>query len=384
MKLADLQDKRAGIFAAADKLVRAARESGKDLAGAELEQYNNHIAEIRRLDPLIARCQEVSAMTAPRNPIAKPGAGMLGMEQPVDGFHAGLGEYIRTGRIMAADVPLTVGSGGGTESVGVTIPTSVLDAIAAYRNVDSFALAGARILQTPDTNALTLPVISSGPAASSFTEGQSATESAPFELDGFTLGGTKYSRLVKASEESLMNSSIPLAQTIVAELASGIAQTFTAAITTALLAALNDNASVLVAKGSNDTYTTLLSLLHSIPPRFAAPTNKWMVSRETLSLIKDARATSAGTPFFSAESGQIFGRDSVVNDSLTAGVVVFGDWQNGVVIRKSPFGLLRLNEAFASEGKVGFKGTQWLDQGFLCELSDVAVQPLYFTKLLGS
>ena len=178
-----------------------------------------------------------------------------------------------------------------------------------------------------------------------------------------------------------MNSALPLQEMIIQELASGIATSFTSVITAAMVTALTANSNVLVAEGSNDIYKTLLSLMHVIPPRFALPTNKWMLSRATLAKIKDCRATSSGVPFFNPESGQIFGKDSVINDNLTGGRVVFGDWNSGAIIRKSPFFLLPLREAFSSTGEVGFKATQWVDSHFLCELSGVTNQPLYQTVL---
>jgi HK97 family phage major capsid protein len=295
-------------------------------------------------------------------------------------FGTEMQSYMRGG-IQALSTPIHVGTGAGVESVGVTIPTTILNALAAYGNVDSFALAGARQIGTEDTNPLTLPVISSGAATSTFAEGASAVDSQPFNLDSFTFGGTKYSRLVKASEEALMNSAIDLSGTITDELANGVASTFTAAITTALLTALTGNANVLVAEGSNDIYKTLGSLLHAIPTRFAGPTNKWMLSRATLAKVKDLRADGSGVPLFDPVSGQIFARDVILNDSLSGGQVVYGEWSAGAYVRKTPFRIQRLVEAFASTGEIGFKATQWLDSKFLASLAGVTNQPLFYTVL---
>ena len=43
----------------------------------------------------------------------------------------------------------------------------------------------------------------------------------------------------------------------------------------------------------------------------------------------------------------LFERDVVLNDNFSGGQVAYGDWNNGVVIRKSPFFLLPLREAFS-------------------------------------
>jgi HK97 family phage major capsid protein len=251
----------------------------------------------------------------------------------------------------------------------------------AYFNLDSFAQAGARQLFTDNTIPLVMPVVSGGAAASSYTEGTAPGASQPFQMDSFTFGGVKYSRLVKVSDEALMNSALPLQGAILDELTAAIATTFTAAITATMLTALTANSGVLVAEGTNDIYKTLGSLLHAIPPRFAMPTNKWMLSRATLAKIKDQRATGSGVPFFDPATNQIFQKDVVINDNLTGGQVVYGDWVDGAIIRKSPFILFPLREAYSQSGEVGFRATQFLDQHFLAELPAVPNQPLYYTVL---
>lgn len=381
---------------AASKIVDGASAKGKDLSGAALADYNHHADQLKSLnkdyDGWLAKAE--STADSPFNPGGSTSEGQpqwgfqpaAGMKTPaavavdLNRFSSEMQSYMRGG-IQALSTPIHVGTGAGVESVGVTIPTSILTALAAYNNVDSFALAGARQIGTDDTNPMTLPVVSSGAAASTFAEGASSVDSQPFNLDSFTFGGTKYSRLVIASEESLMNSAIDLSGTITDELANGVASTFTAAITAALLTALTGNTNVLVAEGSNDIYKTLGSLLHAIPTRFAGPSNKWMLSRATLAKVKDIRATGSGVPLFDPVANQIFGRDIVLNDSLSGGQVVYGEWSAGAYVRKTPFRVQRLVEAYASTGSVGFKATQWLDSKFLASLAGVTNQPLFYTVL---
>jgi HK97 family phage major capsid protein len=392
----ELQTKTAAIL-------NAAIAAGRGMNKTEQEQYDNNIATLETLNKQIechaegavwgepgdrseVRVTPYGRVAAPEQPWGlRPSASVKSsapVATPVDlnRFASEMQSYMRGG-IQALSTPIHVGTGAGVESVGVTIPTSILTALAAYGNVDSFALAGARQIATDDTNPLTLPVVSSGAVASTFAEGASAVDSQPFNLDSFTFGGTKYSRLVKASEEALMNSAIDLSGTITDELANGVASTFTAAITTAMLTALTGNANVLVAQGENDFYTTLGSLLHAIPTRFAGPSNKWMLSRTTLAKVKDLRADGSGTPLFDPVSGQIFGRDVILNDSLSGGQVVYGEWSAGAYVRKTPFRIQRLVEAFSSTGEIGFKATQWLDSKFLASLAGVTNQPLFYTVL---
>lgn len=387
-------------------ILNAAIAAGSGMNKAEQEQYDGHVAQIQTLGKQIELHAQNAVLLAPGETapgvIVQPyGGGSPSPEQQPWGFRPAASvkpsvpvsasvdlnrfgsemQAFMRGGIQALSTPIHVGTGAGVESVGVTIPTSILNALAAYGNVDSFALAGARQFGTEDTNPLTLPVVSSGAATSTFAEGASAVDSQPFNLDSFTFGGTKYSRLVKASEEALMNSAIDLSGTITDELANGVASTFTAAITTAMLAALTGNANVLVAEGSNDIYKTLGSLLHAIPTRFVGPSNKWMLSRATLAKVKDVRADGSGVPLFDPVANQIFGRDIVLNDSLSGGQVVYGEWSAGAYVRKTPFRLQRLVEAFASTGEIGFKATQWLDSKFLASLAGVTNQPLFYTVI---
>jgi HK97 family phage major capsid protein len=400
-----MRKERAFALDAATEL-RARLAAGKELSAFEqtaLQEYEKTVVE---LTPKIAERESSGTL---RQLVQANGPGFLfenrsaspennhnphalkpainGVQVPhvdMSRFNMELGDFMR-GKIMAsADTPIYIGTGvTGTESVGATVPTEVLAYVAAYFNLDSFALAGARQLNTDNTIPLSLPVVSGGPAASTFAEGSSATNSQPFVMDAFTFKGTKYSRLVKVTEEALMNSAIPLQGAILDELSAGIATSFTAAITGAMLTALTANSGVLVAQGAHDYYTTLGSVLHSIPPRWAAPNNRWMLSRATLAKVKDLRATSSGVPMFDPATNQIFSRDVVINDNLTGGQVVFGNWEGGAIIRKSPFILLPLREAYASTGETGFKATQFLDQHFLCEfpVTDCPNQPLYYTVL---
>ncbi len=394
MRLMEMKQERHAALNAADAIVAKAEADGKrQLTAEETKLFDVHMAEVEHLNARIKPIEAQNTIFKMFNgtPFLDGGVRPAKTKAPLvngapvpavdlERFNVELGDFMR-GTITASDTPVFIGTGGGVESVGATVPTEVLAYVPAYYNLDSFALAGARQINTDNTIPLVLPVVSGGAAASTYNEGAAPTNSQPFQMDSFTFHGTKYSRLVKVSDEALMNSAIPLQGAILDELTAGISTTFTGAVTTALLAALAANSGVLVAEGANDIYKTLGSVMHSIPPRWAAPTNAWMLSRTTLAKIKDQRASTSGVPLFDPTTNQVFSKNVVINDNLTGGQVVFGNWESGAIIRKSPFYLFPMREAFASSGEVGFRATQWLDQHFLCELSDVPNQPLYYTVL---
>jgi HK97 family phage major capsid protein len=380
----------------AEAILKVAEAAHRDMNAAEYSLFNTHMDAAKAFEPEIQRRESQNTMmTAFGGPLGIFDVGRSRPTEPrtvtvngapvpsvdMERFNMELGAFMRGGMSAVVDTPVYVGTGAGVESVGSTIPTQVLAYLSAYYNLDSFALAGARQINTDNTTPLSMPIISAGAAASTYAEGAAPANSQPFNVDSFVFNGAKYSRLVKVSDEALMNSAIPLQGAILDELTASIATSFTAAITTAMLAALTANSGVFVSQGANDYYKTLGSVMHAIPPRFAQPTNKWMVSRATLAKIKDQRATGSGVPLFDPSTNQIFQKNVVINDNLTAGQVAFGDWMNGAIIRKSPFLLLPLREAFSSSGEVGFRATQFLDQHFLCECSDIPNQPLYYTVL---
>ena len=142
---------------------------------------------------------------------------------------------------MEATAPsgaISIGSGSGLDSIGVTVPVEVLPFIPSYFNLDSFALAGASQIYTDHTRPLVKPILSAGAADSVYAEGAAPAASQPFGLSSFTFNGTKYARLVLATYEALMNSELPLQGAIFDELLASFATTFTAAVTTAMQAVL--------------------------------------------------------------------------------------------------------------------------------------------------
>jgi HK97 family phage major capsid protein len=290
-----------------------------------------------------------------------------------------ISSFIRTGKILATDTPLNVITSPVSSGLSAAIPKEILQALPAYFRNDAFLRAGATQIYTDSTIPLVMPIISAGADFDPFAEGASATESHPFQADDFTFGGQKYSRLVKVSEESLMNSALDLPSSIVAELAAGVVNSFTKTTTDALMTALYGNVGVTYIDRSQhtDLYGALLALVMAVPPRWDAPTNAFMLSRFDLQLVKNVRSTQ-NEPLFDPEANTIFGRPVVINDNLDR--IVYGNWQAGAYVRKTPFVLLRLFELYSASGYQGFKATQYLDSKFLASVSSVSAQPLFFTN----
>jgi len=353
------------------ELIDQAQKAERDFNPAEKAEYDACIDVMKSCS---ARLDRSAAYGSPRPLIGIPTNPEEG-DAP-EGLSA-VHDWMR-GKIEATSTPLHVYQSPVSPGLAAAIPTAILDAMRSYFLNDPFRLAGSTIYNTENTDPLIKPIISAGSDADTFVEGQSATDSKPFQADSFTFGGTKYSRLVKVSEEALMNVAMDLPGEILAELAASVANTFSGAITTALTLALQSNSNCLVSFGA-DHYEAVLNLIAAVPPRFETDTNCFMGSRSMLKSIRNTRASGSGDPLFDPTTGLVMNRRFIVNDSLTR--LVYGNWAAGSFVRKSPFFLQRLIEAYHTEGAVGFKATQYLDSKFLASVSAVTTQPLYFTHL---
>ena len=419
-RLFSMKAERAEELKAAEDILTRAEGEKRPLTASEQGVIDAHLERVKVLTPKIAEVEKVNTIFQAfgNNPAALLD---VGKARPTEGTDRSGILTAEEGRFMAAqfraefgvwmnnvlravgggDVPkmeasspsgaLSIGSGSGLDSIGVTVPVEILPYMPSYFNLDSFALAGASQIFTDHTRPLVKPILSAGAADSVYAEGAAPSTSQPFGLSSFTFNGTKYARLVLATYEALMNSELPLNGVIFDELLASLATTFTAAVTTAMYAALSAASSSLEvgAGGSGGSiYTSMIDLRHAIPPRFDLPTNKWMLSRATLATIKNTRASTSGVPMFDPNSNLIFGREFVVNDNFdaaAAGLVVYGSWENGCWLRKTPVFTRVFLERFSGTGELGFQTTQWLDSHFLAELvaapQPPTFQPLYYTNI---
>jgi HK97 family phage major capsid protein len=391
MKLFELRGQRAKVLDAADAILKKAETEKRQLTTEESQLVDLHMEKVTAFNAMLKPLEAANSLAAmvAKDPTILfagekrtrengglsiiPGRDVVSPEI-VEQLKEDLGCFYRMQPITATDSPLFIGSGG----LSGTVPTQILASLPTYYNLNSFALAGATVYPTDNTDPLVKPVISAGVAPDAVSEGASATDSHPMQVDTFTFHGQKYSRLVKASEEALMNTALSLPNEITGELTAAVANAFTATITTAMMAALQANPTTFVDSGSSDPYYSINALINAVPPRFDTPGACFMGSRADRLKVTNARDTY-GRPLFSPVDGTVLGKRWVINDNLSR--VVYGDFSAGVFIRQSPFFLQILLEAFTATGERGFKATQWLDQHFLAEKTTIASQPLYFTHL---
>jgi HK97 family phage major capsid protein len=373
----------------AEKMNADAQAAGRDFTAEESTEFQGLVDVLEACSARIEHDAKHGGLHGgPHNAFAGhntfhiPGTKRESINIPSDALEdqpeglAAIGDWMR-GKISASDTPLFINSAPVSPGLQTSVPVTILDPLRAYFAPDSFRQAGSTLYLTEDTAPLVKPIISAGVDPDAMAEGAQSTESHPFAADSFTFHGQKFSRLVKVSEEALMNVAMDLPTEILNELASSVVDGFTKTCTTALVAALQSNSSTYVDDGA-DAYDAILSLMAAVPLRFEDPSNCFMLSKADLKIIRNTRSTT-GKPLFDAEGDTILGRRYVINPNLTR--VVYGNWGAGAFIRKSPFFLMRLLELYSQQGEQGFRATQYLDQKFLASVSSVTVQPLYYTNL---
>jgi HK97 family phage major capsid protein len=327
---------------------------------------------------------------------------LTGMNLPGSGTDA---EYQQSGAMEASSPSgiISVGSGTGLDSVGFAVPTQILPFMKSYFAFSPFEKAGSSIISTDHMRSINLPILSAGAVPTAYSEGQGPASgtSQPMGLSGFTFGAYKQSRQVIADYESLMSTETPLQPMIVDELLVSIANALTKSATTALYSALTAPPNFTITGGiaplqiggssvTADVYGQLTALRHALVEGLEEPTNSFMLSRSTLAIVRNSRATTSGVPMFDPESDTILGRPYVVNeffDSVCgAGFVAYGNWNKGAWLRRTPIITRILQELYwATNTSVGFVATTWGDNHFLAELvgatNPPTNQPVFYTVL---
>ncbi len=425
--LFEMKQERAGVTAQIEDIMKVSGQESRGLSDWELKQLTPlryKIAEldegikekeskntINQFDPvammsgsLVRRGESASEDVQNRAQVLPPKAAQ---------HHTDFMAWARTAAgslmpIMEASNPsgaISESLGTGLYSASFATPFEVLPFETSYIQYAPFERAGARVISTPHMRDVNVPVLGAGAEPAAYSEGQGpaagASGSTPFALSGFTMKAYKKSRQVIADFESLMSTEYPLQPLILDELLTSIANAHTHTATTALYNALTAPPNVTLTGGAlpplqvggsgvqADVYGQMTALRHSLVDGLESPSNCWMLSRNTLVIVRNTRATTSGVVMFDPESDTILGRPYVANeyfDSVCgAGFVTYGNWNKGAFLRRTPLLTRVLQELYALTTQLGFLVSQWADNHFLAELvgatNPPSNQPLYFTVL---
>lgn len=366
MNLNELKASRQDRFAAADKMVRAARETGKDLVGADLEQYQGHIAEIKNIDNLISRCEQVGALAPHVNPALHVPVSQQGeISEERKNFDA----FLRTGARIKATTGLNVGT--NTEG-GFSVPTDLFQQLILKKWQANVVRQLCRQITTAHPTNF---AVQNGRATAAWTVEEAAATTSKPTMSQVQVSAFKAASLVLVSEEIMQDSAFDVAGYVVGELgyAFGLLEE-TAFISgsgtgqpTGLLAAAT--AGITTASPTLIAADELISQFHALKPQYRANAT-WLMHDSTallIRLLKDGQGRYIWQPGLADDKPDtIVSRPVKVSVAMpvaasTVRSVVFGDFDNYLVCDRMPFHIQRLNELYAATGQIGFRGVERVD-----------------------
>jgi HK97 family phage major capsid protein len=395
---------RAEHHDAAEKMTRNAMELKKDFTGAELEQFNAHLAEIQVIDKELAKWGPVPDINAESanpgsmfGPSAEPGPTMLartenGNRLPIFSKGESIAAYMRQqepgsseeGEVTLGDVCRAMAIGGGSPAVrnalsigtdasgGYTVPVLTSGMlIDALRARSCMFQAGTQTLVLDGGKSTTIAAIVSDPVATWRAE-NAAVATSDMTFAPVTLTPKTLAVIVTASRE-LVEDSLNLDQALMISFAAAFAQELDRA---ALLGsgtgsepkgvsklsgigsyAMGDNGAVVA---NYDPFVQALGVLRAANAQ--DPTACIINPRTDLeiNLLKDLENRPLGRPkaienlpFLVTSKLPI---DEVRGSSSTACRALMGDFREAIIGIRAALRIEFLREAFAGNLQYGFLG----------------------------
>lgn len=383
MRLFELKKQRETALAKADSIVAAAEKAERLLTAQENADLDAAMAEVNTLNPQI-RVLEGANTIRKMDPMALLG-GRSGKETP--GRDPGNGDsrfsFPAVGEYLKTREPGILAALTESGELQYVVPAyEVQQFIEAYPGLDIWQLAGAAISDLEggwiDSNQ---PIVVAGPDPGVFAEGSGPTVDQSATVYVAKLNAPKKHGFLSLPSEEAFADVLQLGGTLTRE---GIRRTIFGigkSVTSAFVA--SSAAAHATVPNTGDALEDLLNLISAGPDGiFAAPTNKFMLSRRTLSAVRNVRTTGdVGIPIsvYNPSTKQILGYDVVTNSALPAGVVLFGDFHSAVYLRRPGLSFQLLNQVYLGQGKIGLRFMKRADWAFFSDAATAAQaeQPVY-------
>jgi HK97 family phage major capsid protein len=275
--------------------------------------------------------------------------------------------YARTGEVTKS---LKAAYTEGTSSTGgYLVPIQYSnDLVIQRRYLSILRAAGAKVIKVQGTNSFKVPTLTDSTAAiltseaGAFSEVEATFGEVPFVP-------YKYTKLVKASDEVLNDSRIPLMDIIGPDATQAFAAAENTAFTTGTGSSqpqgvvTGASAGVTAAGVAAITADEVIDLYHSLADLYRMNA-VWMMSDTALKLIRKLKDTTnqyLWSPGLAAgEPSTILGRPVYINNSMAVpatGVksVLFGDLSYFWIADFGGEEMKRLNELYAGTGQIGFR-----------------------------
>jgi HK97 family phage major capsid protein len=376
MNIHELNRQKAERKAAAEKLINAAMQSGHDLAGTELAEYEGHVARVREIESLVQRHNDLSGIEVAA---AEPTAVINAEGVAVDDRRA-TAEYkkafwatMRNGREnVSREILATLSVSADGNIVPVEYDRSLVEKLQNENVMRQLAT----IITTQNDRKIAVEnaVASADWAAESAVAHNDDSSDEP-TFSQVTLSAYKLSRIQKISEELLMDALFDLPS----YLAKKFAQSFGIAEESAFVngngsgkptgVVGSSTASVLAASATDITADEVITLFHGLKRAYRA--NASFLMNDSTALLLRLKKETTGQYIW--QPGLVAGRpdtllgkpvyisDAMPTAAINAKTVLFGDFSYYTIAERAPRTLVRLNELYAANGQVGFRSVERLD-----------------------
>lgn len=370
--ISDLRAQRAKEVAAAREILDAAGD--KPLSAEDEAKWNKIDDEINNLTKRIEREEQLVALEAslakPVNSDGKPnieGEDRNVRPRATKAYRGAFDQFVRLGKNgITSDIVGALQVGTDSEGGYITPEEFETNLIQAMEPLSVMRQISSVITTAADRN---IPIESTRGAATWTAEEAAYTESDP-AFNRVVLGAHKLGRIVKVSEELLQDAFFDVESYLVGNFARSFAEAEETAFVTGngtgkpTGVTTQASAGVTAAGAAAITADELIDLYHSLKPQYRMSAS-WLFQDATAKLIrklKDGDSQYLWQPGLQAgEPDRLLGRPLYVSDGMPAATtglvsVLFGDFSFYQIADRSGMSMQRLNELYAANGQIGFKG----------------------------
>jgi HK97 family phage major capsid protein len=375
MNIHELNRQKAERKAAAEKLINNAMATGHDLAGAELVEYDGHIARVREIESLVQRHNDLAGITAVEvEPTAVINAEGVAVDdrRATPEYRKAFWAAMRQGPAVTREVLATL----SVSADGNIVPVEY-DRVLVQKLVNQNVMRQlATVIQTSNDRKIAIEnAVGSADWAAESAVAHNDDSSDDPTFSQITISAYKLSRIQKISEELLQDSLFDLP----GYLAGKFGQAFGIAEEAAFV---NGNGSgkptgvvgsasagVTAASATDIDPDELFNLYHSLKRAYRVNAS-FLMNDSTALLIrkkKDSTGRYVWQPGLQPGmpdtllSKPVYISDAMPTVATTAKSLLFGDFSYYTIAERSQRTLVRLNELYAANGQVGFRSVERLD-----------------------
>lgn len=358
-------EKRNSLFAEAQKIVGSVKKENRNFSDDEKTKYGELIAEVRRLDDMLAKEKEIRSLELKKQP-DPPAAGQQATRAELE--TRAFREFL-TGKKETRDatpVNMTYGANGAV--IPDTIMNKVIDRVVEisplYAAATKYAVPGD----------ITIPKIdrSSGDITVAFSAEFSTLTANGFKFGSITLSGHLAASLVLISKQLINNSKIDVVSIVINKLAEKIAVFIEDFLLNGNSGISNSGIAGSMASGNKLTVPTVASItgdtlidVQDVIPDAYQSGAFWIMHstlRTKLRKLKDGQGNYLLIPDFQKGSGYtLLGKPVFVTDNLptalaaTSGdtLLYYGDFSGLAVKTGESAEIQMLLEKYAEQHAVG-------------------------------